>query len=84
MRLWTLRVNPLDLSNKTYDFSALYTSIPHKLLKPPIAAVVHSSFNKRDGSTHYTDIKVGQMKGYFINFTGGGGQKCTQQIRCAV
>ena len=63
-------------SVQTYDFSTLYTSIPHKLLKSRITAP--------DGSTRYTHIKVGQRKGYFINSISGGGEKCVQQIRYAI
>ena len=36
---------------------------------------VHNSFKKKDGSTRYTDIKVGQRKGYFNNSIYGGGEK---------
>ena len=53
-------------SVQTYDFTVLYTSIPHKLLVSRIAALVHNSFKKRDESTRYTHIKVGQRKGYFV------------------
>ena len=36
---------------------------------------VYNSFKKKDGSTRYTYIKVGQRKGYFINSINGGGEK---------
>ena len=36
---------------------------------------VHNSFQKKDGSTSYTHIKVGQRKGYFNNSISGGGEK---------
>ena len=68
---------------QTYDFSTLYTSIPQKLLNSRIAALVHSSFKKKDRSTRYTHIKVGQRKGYFINSINGSGKKmyAADQIR---
>ena len=47
---------------------------PHKLLKSRIASLVHNPFKKKDGSTRYTHIKVGQRKGYFINSINGGGE----------
>ena len=50
-------------SMQTYDFSTLYTSIPHKLLKSPIAAPVHNLFKKRDESTCYTHIKLDRGRG---------------------
>ena len=45
-------------SVQTYYFSALYTSIPHNLLKSPITKLVHNSFKRRDGSNRYTHIKI--------------------------
>ena len=56
-------------SMQTYDFSTLYTSIPHKLLKSRIAGLVHNSFKKRDESNCYTHITVGRRKEYFFNST---------------
>ena len=71
-------------SVQTNNFSTLYTSIPHKLLKSRIASLVHNSFKKKDESTCYTHIKDGKWKGYFINSINGGGEKCIQQIRYAI
>ena len=70
-------------SVQTYDFSTLYFSIPHKLLKFRIAALVHNAFKNKDGSTRYTH-KVGKKKEHFINSINGGGEKCIQQIRYAM
>ena len=53
---------------ETYDFPILCTSVPHKLLKSQIAALVHNS-------SHYTQVKVGQRKWYFVNSTNGSGGK---------
>ena len=61
-------------SLQTYDFSTLYTSSPHKLLKSGIASLVNNSFKKKDGSTGYTHMKFGQKKGYFINSINGCGE----------
>ena len=42
---------------------------------------VHNLFKKKDGSTRYTHIKVGQREGYFINSINGGGEEMyTDQI----
>ena len=40
-------------SVQTYDFSTLYTSIPHNLLKSRITALIHNSFKRRNGSNRY-------------------------------
>ena len=60
-------------SVQTYNFSTLYTSIPHNLLKSRITALVHNSFKMRDGSNRYTHIKITSGKGYFIDTINPGG-----------
>ena len=60
-------------SVQTYDFSTLYTSIPHNLLKSRITALIHNSFKRRNGSNRYTHIKIMRGKGYFIDTINPGG-----------
>ena len=61
-------------SVQTYDFSTLYTSIPHNnLLKSRIIAFIHNSFKRRNGSNRYTHIKITSGKGYFIDTINPGG-----------
>ena len=62
-------------SVQTYDFSTLYTSIPHNLLKSRITALIHNSFKRRNGSNRYTHIKITSGKGYFIDTINPGGDK---------
>ena len=52
-------------SVQTFDFSTLYTSIPHNLLKSIISNFVHSAFRKKDGSVKYSHIKVTRAKMVF-------------------
>ena len=54
-----------------FNFSTLYTSIPHDLLKSRISNLVHNAFRKKDGSVRYTHIKVTRAKGYFTHDTDG-------------
>ena len=61
------------ISVQTYDFSTLYTSIPHSLLKSRITALIHNSFKRRNGSNTYTHIKITSGKGYFIDTINPGG-----------
>ena len=42
---------------RTYDFSTLYTSIPHKDLKAQIAWVVSESFNKDARRFVHIDVR---------------------------
>ena len=70
-------------SFKTFDFSTLYTSIPHDLLKSRISNLVHNAFRNKNGSVRYTHIKVTRAKGYFTqNITGDGDNIYTADIIC--
>ena len=60
-------------SVQTFDFSTLYTSIPHALLKCRISNLVHNAFRKKDWSVRYTHIKVTRVKGYFTHDINGSG-----------
>ena len=60
-------------SVQTFDFSTIFTSIPHDLLKSRISNLVHNAFRKKDGSVRYTHIKVTRAKGYFTHDINGGG-----------
>ena len=73
--MWIL--DQLDVHTATsvqaFDFSTLYTSIPHDLLKSKISNLVHSAFRKKDESVRYTHIKVTRAKGYFTHDINGRG-----------
>ena len=62
-------------SVQTFDFSTIYTSIPHDLLKSRISTLIRNSFKKKDGSIRYTYIKVDGRRGYFSNSADSGGNK---------
>ena len=77
--LWILK-NPTSLllslghfgvhratSIQTLDFSTLYTSIPHDLLKSRMNNIINNAFKHKNGATRYTHIKVGRNKSYFNN-----------------
>ena len=59
-------------SVQTFDFSTIYTSIPHDLLKSRISNLVHNAFRKKDGGVRYTHMKVTRAKGYFTHDINGG------------
>ena len=61
------------MSVQTFDFSTLYTSIPHDLLKSRISNLVHNAFRKKDRSVRYTNIKVKKAHGYFNHDINGSG-----------
>ena len=73
-----LSLDQLDVhtatSVQTFDFSTLYTSIPHELLlKSKISNLVHNAFRKKDESVRYTHIKATRSKGYFTHDINGCG-----------
>ena len=62
-------------SIETFDFSALYTSTLHDLLKSRISILIRDSFKKKDRSIKYTYIKVDGRRRYFTNSIDSGGDK---------
>ena len=60
-------------SVQTFDFSTLYTSIQHDLLKSRISNLSHNAFRKKDGSVTYIHIKVTRAQRYFTHDINGGG-----------
>ena len=54
-------------SVQTFDFSSLYTSVPHDLPKSRIITLIRNSFKKKDGSIRYIYIKVEGRRGHFSN-----------------
>ena len=60
-------------SVQTFDFSTLYTSIAHDLLKSRISNLVHNAFQKERWSVRYEHIKVKRAQGYFTHDINGGG-----------
>ena len=69
-------------SVQTSDFSTLYTSIPHDLLKSRISNLVHNDFRKKDGRVRHIYIKVTREKGYFTHINGGGDGMYTADNIC--
>ena len=49
-------------SIQTFDFSTLYTSIPHDLLKSRMNSIINNAFKYKNGAEQYTHIKVGRNK----------------------
>ena len=49
-------------SIQTFDFSTLYTSISHDLLKSRMNNIINKAFKHKNGVTRYTHIKVGRNK----------------------
>ena len=66
----------------TFDFSILYTPIPHDLLKSRMNNIINNAFKHKNGATRYTHIKVGRNKSYFTNDSLNGDNKYTASDIC--
>ena len=64
-------------SIQTYDFSTLYSSISHDLLKSRL--IINNTFKH---TTRYTHIKVGRNKSYITNDPLNGDNKYTANDIC--
>ena len=69
-------------SIQTFDFSTLYTSIPHDLLKSRMNNIINNAFKYRNGATRYTHIKVGRNKSYFTSDPLNSDNKYTANDSC--
>ena len=64
---------PVSFSNKTYrnsiktfDFSTLYTTIPHSKLKDRLRELVQLCFIKRNDQRRYNYLVLGKDRSYFV------------------
>ena len=69
-------------SIQTFDFSTLYTSMPHDLLKSRMNSIISNAFKYKNGATRYTHIKVGRNKSYFTSDPINGDNKYTADDIC--
>ena len=69
-------------SIQTFDFSTLYTSIPHDLLKSRMNNIINNAFKHKNGATRYTHIKVGRNKSHFTSDPSNGDNKYTANDIC--
>ena len=69
-------------SIETFDFSTLYTSIPHDLLKSRMNNIINNAFKHKNGATRYTHIKVSRNRSYFTSDPLNGDNKYTANDIC--
>ena len=69
-------------SIQTFDFSTLYTSIPHDLLKSRMNSIINNAFEHKNGATRYTHIKVCRNKSYFTTDPLNGDNEYTTNEIC--
>ena len=56
----------LKHSIKTFDFSTLYTTIPHSKLKDKLRELVQLCFIKKNGQRRYKYLVLGRDRSYFV------------------
>ena len=71
-------------SIQTFDFSTLYTSIPHDLLKSCMNSIINNAFKYKNGATQYTHIKDGRNRSYFTSDPLNGDNKYTANDICKI
>ena len=69
-------------SVQTFDFSTLYTSILHDLLKSRMNNIINNCFQHKNGAPPYTHIKVGRNESCFANDPLNGDNKYTANDIC--
>ena len=67
-------------SIQTFDFSTMYTSIPHDLFKSRMNSIINNAFKHKNGATRYTHIKVCRNKSYFTSDRLNGENKYTLPV----
>ena len=53
-------------SIKSFDFSTLYTTIPHQKLKNRLATIIRNSFIHKNGNRRYKFLVLGREGPYFV------------------
>ena len=53
-------------SIKSFDFSNLYTTIPHDKLKSRLASIIRNSFMFKNGNRRYKYLVLGHEESYFV------------------
>ena len=53
-------------SIKSFDFSTLYTTIPHDKLKSRLASIIRNSFTFKNGNRRYKYLVFGHEESYFV------------------
>ena len=54
---------------KSFDFSTLYTTIPHQKLKSRLVTIIRNSFLHKNGNRRYKYLVLGREGPYFVNNT---------------
>ena len=65
-------------SIKSFDFSTLYTTIPHQKLKSRLATIIRNSFIHKNGNRRYKFLGLGREGLYFVKEHSDSKNKYTE------
>ena len=65
-------------SIKSFDFSTLYTTIPHQKLKSRIATIIRNCFIHKNGNRRYKFLVLGSEGPYFVKENSDSKNKYTE------
>ena len=65
-------------SIKSFDFSTLYTTIPHQKLKSRLATIIRNSFIHKNGNLRYKFLVLGREWPYFVKEHSDSRNKYTE------
>ena len=65
-------------SIKFFDFSILYTTIPHQKLKSRLATIIRNSFIHKNGNRRYKFLVLGREGPYFVKEHSNSKNKYTE------
>ncbi|KAK3093854.1 hypothetical protein FSP39_021096 [Pinctada imbricata] len=65
-------------SIKAFDFSTLYSIIPHSKLKVRLATIISNAFTSKNGNRKYKSIVVNYKKTYFVKEKSDSENKYTE------
>ena len=81
-------IQPRSLSScnsiKTYDFSTLYTTIPHSKLKDKLRELVQLCFIKKNGQRGYKYLVQGRDRSYFVKHHSDSTKKFSETDICNI
>ena len=64
---------------KSFDFSTLYTTIPHHKLKSRLSTIIRNSFFHKNGNRRYKYLVLGREGTYFVKEHSDSKSKYTEE-----
>jgi hypothetical protein len=72
------RKEQFENSIKTYDFSTIYSTIPHDQLKSRLLDIIDNCFFNKNGKRKYSYLVISHKKHYFVEYHSDSTQKYSE------